>query len=257
MLFYNDIESTNWLKIKYPEVFTYLIKETGYTGNKDWLKFAFAQEDFSRWDAIDNYLLSYSCEDGGKTRYFRPKMLNKMIELGVELSHLSDLANRVRHAKEEEYAGNNKELYAYLMERCYKAGQWGIIEAEYDNNDELKNLFNKYNYFGNEDLKDFTENSYIPREYRFGLSSLSPEPFHGKAVINDPDGYTNLRDGKSTKSKVRRKIYAGEVFAISNHIPKEKEWWYAILADGSGGWIHKSRVQFIRYYNWKTGEFRK
>ncbi|MCG8187053.1 hypothetical protein J2Q04_13340 [Tenacibaculum finnmarkense genomovar finnmarkense] len=243
MLFYNDIESTNWLKLKYPKGFTYLIKETGYTGSDDWLKFAFTQEDFSKWDSIDAYLFSYSCEKGNKAKRLRPKMLDKMISLGVELSQLSTVANMVSNGNQEMYEENKEELYAYLMAHCYKAGQSGIIEYLYDSNPKIIEVFRKKDFYGIEDLKDFTDNFYKPQNKRFGLSSLGPDPYISYGVINDPDGYTNLRHGKESSSKVIKRVKTGEKFGIETN---KGTWWIVVTEDGSRGFMHRSRITIIK-----------
>ena len=59
--------------------------------------------------------------------------------------------------------------------------------------------------------------------------------------INDPDGYTNVREGKSSKSEILFKIYEDEKFIIQNN---EGDWWL-IEFNGSHGYINNSRVSII------------
>ena len=80
----------------------------------------------------------------------------------------------------------------------------------------------------------------MPQGYR--LEPFDPDPYDGYGVINDPDGYTNMRKGKGTNHPVIRKILEGEKFAIER---KETEWWLVVLFDGTRGWIHKSRVKIV------------
>ena len=103
-------------------------------------------------------------------------------------------------------------------------------------------MFQKNNYYGVEGLREYTNESYIPKDKRFGLGSSDPDPYDGYGVINDPDGYTNMREGKGTNHPVVRKILEGEKFAIER---KENDWWLVVLADGTRGWIHKSRVNIV------------
>lgn len=64
------------------------------------------------------------------------------------------------------------------------------------------------------------------------------------AVINDSDGYTNLREKPTTKSKVIRKILEDEKFQI---IEKKNDWWLIKeLKNGKKGFIHKSRIKIIK-----------
>jgi hypothetical protein len=59
--------------------------------------------------------------------------------------------------------------------------------------------------------------------------------------INDPDGYTNVRKGKSSKSEILFQIYENEKFIIQNN---EGDWWL-IEFNGNQGYIHNSRVSII------------
>ena len=64
-----------------------------------------------------------------------------------------------------------------------------------------------------------------------------------KAVINDPDGYTNVREGKSKNYNIVDRIYENEVFYAS---PSSSSNWYAvILQNGTKGYVHNSRISFI------------
>ncbi|MCD8418569.1 hypothetical protein J2Q11_13015 [Tenacibaculum finnmarkense genomovar finnmarkense] len=133
MVFYNDIEATNWIKIHEPHYLMALVKDYGYTSNKDWLKFSFGDTDFSDPYHLEKFLIEIKClkyNENYENENFcaksiavlRKDMLNKMIELGVELSQLSTIATKIKNSKKEDYEGDNKKLYGYLMERSYAAG---------------------------------------------------------------------------------------------------------------------------------------
>ena len=58
------------------------------------------------------------------------------------------------------------------------------------------------------------------------------------AVIQDPNGYTNVRDGQN--GPVIAKLKTGERFiAIEN---TSDDWWRVILPSGAEGVIHRSRT---------------
>ena len=59
--------------------------------------------------------------------------------------------------------------------------------------------------------------------------------------INDPDGYTNVREGKSSKSEILFQIYEDEKFIIQNN---KGDWWLIKFNDNYG-YIHNSRVSII------------
>lgn len=64
----------------------------------------------------------------------------------------------------------------------------------------------------------------------------------GTAQINDPDGYTNLRYGPSTRSTIIRKVERGEVFFYKE---KNDSWWEVITRDGQKGYMHFSRISAV------------
>ncbi len=250
MLFYNNIKATNWVK-KNTLSIQHIVKEYGYTKNDDWLKYTFSKMDFSRPEDLKEFVFGLRCDsvkrtDSGWECYgqwqLRKDMLDKMIEHRAELSQLSTIANWV-YKYPESYEGDAKEMYGYLMAKCYKVGQAGMIEYIYDNDSELKEIFEKHNYYGDKDLKEFTNELYIPKNKRFGQSSLGPEMYIAYAVIDDPDGYSNLRADKNSKSKIKKKILKGEKFAIQAQ--SEGKWWTVITEEGTTGHIHSSRVKII------------
>lgn len=64
-----------------------------------------------------------------------------------------------------------------------------------------------------------------------------------KAVINDPDGYTNVREGKSVSYAIIAKIYENEVFYA---YPSTTSDWYPVITyDGIKGYVHNSRISFF------------
>ncbi|MCG8865320.1 SH3 domain-containing protein [Tenacibaculum finnmarkense] len=252
MIFYNDISATNWIKTKEPARIINLVKEQGYIKNKDWLQFAFSKSKLYKPDELERFLFDSKCrgeertENGdctGMLHTLRKDMLDKMIEYGAELSQLSTVANMVSNGNQEAYEENKEELYAYLMAHCYKAGQSGIIEYLYDSNPKIIEVFRKKDFYGIEDLKDFTDNFYKPQNKRFGLSSLGPDPYISYGVINDPDGYTNLRHGKESSSKVIKRVKTGEKFGIETN---KGAWWIVVTEDGSRGFMHRSRITIIK-----------
>lgn len=62
-----------------------------------------------------------------------------------------------------------------------------------------------------------------------------------RAVINDPDGYTNIRSGQSSSTTIVARVDDGEVF-LTKPAPG-KDWWPVRTADGQYGYIHRSRVR--------------
>jgi uncharacterized protein YgiM (DUF1202 family) len=62
-----------------------------------------------------------------------------------------------------------------------------------------------------------------------------------KAVINDPDGYTNVRFGQGTSYEIIARINEGEVFYT---IPQgNSNWWPVRTFEGKYGYVHRSRIK--------------
>jgi tetratricopeptide (TPR) repeat protein len=75
------------------------------------------------------------------------------------------------------------------------------------------------------------------------------EGFYGTpdAVIDDPDGYVNLRKEKSADSSIIAKVKKDEPFEFQ--CTQNAAWCKVKLASGLTGWMHSSRIK--RYYTEK------
>jgi Bacterial SH3 domain len=76
----------------------------------------------------------------------------------------------------------------------------------------------------------------VPREF-LGFADVSE--FRG--VIDDPDGYVNLRKDKQVDAPVITKVKAGEVFQFQKK--GDEEWCQVKLKSGVSGWMHYSRIK--------------
>ncbi|KXK56760.1 MAG: Bacterial SH3 domain protein [Chlorobi bacterium OLB5] len=72
----------------------------------------------------------------------------------------------------------------------------------------------------------------------------SIEIFDGEtAIINDPDGFTNIRYQPNTNSEILDKIIDGEEFQVI--VDLSKDWWKVKTKKGIIGYVHKSRVRLF------------
>lgn len=58
--------------------------------------------------------------------------------------------------------------------------------------------------------------------------------------INDPDGYVNVRDSSSNKSKIVCKIKDDELF---EYVENNSNWYWVSKIDGTQGFVNKSRIK--------------
>ncbi len=252
MLFHDDPISTNWIKENYPLALTNLVTDYGYTGNNDWLRFTFYNTDVTQNSdnpQLHNLIFDFKCEkpmgigDCMKGKYsLRQNVIDKMLELSFMTFQMIDIVHDVKKSP-ENYSGDTERLHLYLLALCYKFTDGSDLMYFFDSNKEYFKKIEAYNYFEIDGLKHFIENFKMPEKQRYGIDSFSPDPYDDYGIINDPDGYTNLRKGRGVNHPVIKKIVEGEKFAIKR---KEKEWWLVVLADSTEGWIHKSRVKIIK-----------
>jgi len=95
--------------------------------------------------------------------------------------------------------------------------------------------------------------SNLPYRYLFSDGVLTengkkiqPQPvrnFSVEAVIEDIDGYTNIRAQPNGQSAVIGRVKMGESFQTH---PQNSEWWKVKMIDGSTGFIHRSRIVLLQ-----------
>lgn len=68
------------------------------------------------------------------------------------------------------------------------------------------------------------------------------EAFTLAAVIDDPDGFTNIRSGQSTKAAIVGKILEGEKFLTYK---QPGQWWRVQKADGTTGFMFRKYIRLV------------
>lgn len=68
------------------------------------------------------------------------------------------------------------------------------------------------------------------------------EAFTLAATIEDPDGFTNIRAGKSTKTAIVGKVLEGEKFLTYS---QPGQWWRVRKADGTTGFMFRKYIRLI------------
>ncbi|NET38703.1 MAG: SH3 domain-containing protein [Cyanothece sp. SIO1E1] len=61
-----------------------------------------------------------------------------------------------------------------------------------------------------------------------------------QAIIDDPDGYTNVRSGPGTQHEIIARVFEGEVFYTA---PQPDDWWPVRTKDNKLGYMHISRIE--------------
>ena len=236
MILNDDSISFNLLKSKAPFYIISQVQELGVTSNEKWLDYAFSHSEFNKTYVLHDYIFGATRNDD--KYHLRKKMLDIMIEKGVDMSLLSSVLETVEYSP-KMYAGNPEEIIGYLYKKIAEVGQYGYIEYRLDNDKDLIHKFKEKNYYGSEDLKSFCEDDYITKEERKKQgksSSLSPEPVY---KILDSDGYVNMRKEGNTSAEIIEKIPSGKTVVV---LSKNANGWWKIQINDKVGFVHSSRI---------------
>ena len=74
------------------------------------------------------------------------------------------------------------------------------------------------------------------------VATSPPEAFTLAAGIDDPDGFTNIRSGRSTKAAIIGKVLEGETFLTYR---QPGSWWRVRKADGTTGYMFRKYIRLI------------
>lgn len=90
--------------------------------------------------------------------------------------------------------------------------------------------------------KKVTDNLTIAENvyYKFNILPVFEKYTSQDYIIQDPDGYTNLRKGKNTASEILQKIKTGEEI---NVLDKSNDWWYIQTKSGNKGYVYKTKIK--------------
>lgn len=73
-------------------------------------------------------------------------------------------------------------------------------------------------------------------------ASTPTEAFTLAAVIDDPDGFTNIRSGQGTQTQIVGKVLEGEKFLTYK---QSGQWWRVRKADGTTGFMFRKYIRLI------------
>lgn len=82
--------------------------------------------------------------------------------------------------------------------------------------------------------------SYMAGNSRINLILSFLRQQYGMNKIQDPDGYTNLRKGRSTASEVLQKIKSGNPVEV---LDNSGDWFFVKTKDGKEGYVYRNRIK--------------
>ncbi len=120
----------------------------------------------------------------------------------------------------------NKEEVDIQTDMSYE-----LLHNIYVSYPELTEIFKKNSYFGYDDLEKYTQ------EYKVLQDDIREKEY---GEIQDPDGYTNLREEKNTSSQILQQVKSGEKVEI---LDNSGDWLLIQTGEGKKGYVHKSRIK--------------
>jgi hypothetical protein len=78
-----------------------------------------------------------------------------------------------------------------------------------------------------------------------GLAPTQIASARARGVIDDPDGFTNMRANPSESAAIIARVKTGEIFEYGNKFERGSEWLSVTLPSGKMGWMHSSRIRMF------------
>jgi len=142
----------------------------------------------------------------------------------------SDKIDKTIKEKREIFWENKMSCCNPTIQQYGKLDEWGEDLVE-DAEECEKKLLNEVLGYTTQSNKKETNKSHSNNTKKVSL--------YGE--INDPDGYTNVREDKSSKSDILFKVYKNKRFKI---IDNSGNWWL-IEYNGNQGYMYKDRIDVI------------
>ncbi|MEQ8715661.1 MAG: hypothetical protein RIC80_21770 [Cyclobacteriaceae bacterium] len=167
-----------------------------------------------------------SCESNLEDLEIYPEKFSSMI--------YAEFRSRLKHLVDEDI----DIVSIRILDEGYKTG----ITAEVDLSNDEK-IYLKLNKYEDEPI-------YITTSFLTNGESVFNHVYNKKrylkllGIINDPDGYTNIRSGRSATASVVSRITESQLFYYT---PSTMSNWWKVtnIEDCSSGYMHKSRIQSI------------
>lgn len=241
-IFYNDEVSFSYLKTVKSGYLYYLVLNFGYIKDEKLVDFIIDEIGLNpdREETNDFASKVFIGSNGifGK-RQLRKELIKRYFQKYPTSEYMYfNLADRILNKKRdngENYEGNRYEDAAFLLE----------IQLEYSKEQLGSLIFGGVDYILKKYPEFFVEvknkngfNNQILSNYK--LYNEDEEEIIGYVKIQDPDGYSNMRESNNSNSKIIEKINSGEgVFVLKN----DGEWLKVETKEGKQGYVHKSRIK--------------
>ena len=234
-IFYNDKAAFVYLKSQSELNYLYsLVKDFGYRKDQDLIDFLFKK---TNGDLSDTY--AYALFFGRNGVAGNWELRKELFEIYLDIypktdvygsGFITSLIDKDNPDYIKKYEGNREQDISFLLEKIlYQARKRGdlkdgAVNSVLETFPDYLNAVKKNKAFGYPLLNDYIRQGPPLTNY----------------IIQDSDGYTNLRKEKNTVSKILEKIKTGNEVSI---IDASGDWWYISTKEGNMGYVYRSKLR--------------
>lgn len=234
-IFYNDKAALVYLKSQKELNYLYsLVQDFGYRKDQDLIDYLLRKTD---GDLSDTYAYNLFFGRNGVEGHWelRKELFESYLDVYPKADiygsgFITSLIDKNSPDYIKKYEGDREKDISFLLDKIiYQARKRGDLKDGAVNNvletyPDYLSILKKNQAFGYPLLNDYIRQS----------------PPLSNCVIQDSDGYTNLRKEKNTTSKILQKIKNGDEVSI---IDASGDWWYVNTKEDNMGYVYKSKLK--------------
>ncbi|MDR6370591.1 hypothetical protein J2795_002303 [Chryseobacterium bernardetii] len=234
-VFYNTPVSYVWLQTNNLNLLYDLVVYYGYNRDKKLVESVFKKFDFNSLSDMEQLIfvdsdgykkLKKQIFDDIETIIYKGKVEDfSYAKEGNGYLRIGDIINKISSSPKEYF--EPEKTISYLFERELRVGIQGNIESYLNKNPIYISNLEKNKFYDLPTLKDYVKYIYQKES-------------NTNFIIQDSDGFTNLRKEKNSSSQILQKINTGEQVEVLN---QNGDWWLVVSKEGKKGYVHKSRIK--------------
>lgn len=234
-VFYNTPVSYIWLQTNNSNLLYDLVVYYGYNKDKKLVEAVFKKFDFNSLSDMEQLIfidsdgykkLKKQIFDDIETIIYKGKVEDfSYAKEGNGYLRIGDIINKISSSPKEYF--EPEKTISYLFERELRVGIQGDIESYLNKNPTFKSNLEKNKFYDLPTLKDYVKYIYQKES-------------NTNFIIQDSDGFTNLRKEKNSSSQILQKINTGEQVEV---LDQNGDWWLVVSKEGKKGYVHKSRIK--------------
>ncbi|MGX5686425.1 SH3 domain-containing protein [Chryseobacterium cucumeris] len=234
-IFYNTPVSYVWLQTNNSNLLYDLVVYYGYNKDKKLVESVFKKFDFNSLSDMEQLIfidsggykkLKKQIFDDIETIIYKGKVEDfSYAKEGDGYLRIGDIISKISSSPKEYF--EPEKTISYLFERELRVGIQGDIESYLNKNPTYKSNMEKNKFYDLPTLKDYVKYIYQKES-------------NTNFIIQDSDGFTNLRKEKNSSSQILQKINTGEQVEV---LDQNGDWWLVVSKEGKKGYVHKSRIK--------------